>query len=115
MQSLISIGTYLSLFQNDNLIKIEGLSNITSIGGVLKLFNNALLNNCCSVQNIIINKGTKISGDVIIAGNSLECSSEYEILANCGLNITVSITPPCKEIVCSELSILIQIINLTAA
>ena len=107
LSNLIAIGSFLFIESNNNLIDIEGLTNIISIGGNLKLINNSKLFDCCSIQNIIINKETIIGGNVIIEGNSLGCSSEYEILASCGLNITLSITPPCVDVNNGEIEVYI--------
>jgi uncharacterized repeat protein (TIGR01451 family) len=64
LSNLTSIGGYLKIEDNDDLTNINGLSNLTSIGGYLEIQSNDALTNIDVLSNL-----TAIGGDLEIRGN----------------------------------------------
>jgi len=74
----------LSIWGNGSLTNLDGISDITTIGGELYIGSNNNLTNCCGIKHLLSDSGA-IGGSIYINDNPSECSSEYEILdAECG-------------------------------
>src|SRR5690606_19456474 len=52
LSNLTSIGGYLNIYNNSNLTNLDGLSNLTSIGGFLDIYNNSNLTNLDGLSNL---------------------------------------------------------------
>ncbi len=65
LSNLTSIGGYLKIYNNDALTNLDGLSKLTSIGGFLIITTNDTLTDING-----LNKLSSIGGDLIISNNS---------------------------------------------
>ena len=89
LSNLTSIGGSFTIRENDALTNLDALSNITSISGSLTIKQNNVLTNCCGIQNLLDTPGA-ISNSITIEFNPSECSSKNEVInAACGLSVKI--------------------------
>src|SRR5690606_24631869 len=65
LSNLTSVGGYLSIYNNLSLTNLDGLSNLTSVGGYLRIYNNSNLTDLDGLSNL-----TSIGGYLRIDSNS---------------------------------------------
>src|SRR5690606_36136991 len=65
LSNLTSVGGYLYIYNNSNLTNLDGLSNLTSVGGYLSIAYNSNLTNLDGLSNL-----TSVGGDLEISYNS---------------------------------------------
>src|SRR5690606_22880514 len=65
LSNLTSVGGYLNIDYNSNLTNLDGLSNLTSVGGFLNIYDNLNLTNLDGLNNL-----TSVGGYLSIAHNS---------------------------------------------
>src|SRR5690606_7427415 len=65
LSNLTSVGGYLRIYNNSNLINLDGLSNLTSVGGYLQISSNSSLTNLDGLSNL-----TSVGADLVIQYNS---------------------------------------------
>src|SRR5690606_26677244 len=64
LSNLTSVGGYLRISSNSNLINLDGLSNLTSVGGYLRISSNSNLINLDGLSNL-----TSVGADLVIEYN----------------------------------------------
>src|SRR5690606_20814268 len=64
LSNLTSVGGYLYIYNNSNLINLDGLSNLTSVGGLLVIGSNSNLTNLDGLSNL-----TSVGGYLSIYNN----------------------------------------------
>jgi hypothetical protein len=110
LNSLATIGGYLSVKRNNNLTNLTGLENVTSIGGYLDISYNDALTSLAGLDNLDagsltglwINNNTSLStcevesvcnylvtpgGTILINSNAPGCNSPEDILAACQIGL----------------------------
>src|SRR5690606_24969062 len=65
LSNLTSVGEYLYIYNNSSLTNLDGLSNLTSVGGFLSIHNNLSLTNLNGLSNL-----TSVGGYLRISSNS---------------------------------------------
>src|SRR5690606_4521218 len=65
LSNLTSVGGYLYIYENSNLTNLNGLSNLTSVGGYLEIYYNSHLTNLDGLSNL-----TSVGGNLDIYYNS---------------------------------------------
>src|SRR5690554_5107198 len=65
LSNLTSVGGYLVIYNNSNLTNLDGLNNLTSVGGYLVIYNNSNLTNLDGLNNL-----TSVGGYLNINSNS---------------------------------------------
>jgi len=78
MEKLRMVDRLLDIDENVNLLTLEGLNNVDSLGGALRVVNNSSLMDC-SVLCRLITEG-KIEGNISILFNASGCSNIQEII-----------------------------------
>ena len=79
LKNLESVGRSLAIVENFKIQTLDGLSNLFSIGNNLTIVDNQNLTNCCGIK-ILLRNPDAIGGNVTLADNPFECSSQNEIL-----------------------------------
>lgn len=79
LSNLTSIGGNLSILNNSNVADLSDLANINYIGGDLIIQNNITLNQCCDIECLSNNT----NGEILISNNGSGCDSLDEILNTC--------------------------------
>src|SRR5690554_7141688 len=64
LSNLTSVGGYLVIYNNSNLTNLDGLSNLTSVGGYLDIYSNLSLTNLDGLSNL-----TSIGGYLVFYNN----------------------------------------------
>src|SRR5690606_27966980 len=64
LSNLTSVGGFLDIHNNSNLTNLDGLSNLTSVGGFLAIYNNSNLTNLNGLSNL-----TSVGADLVISSN----------------------------------------------
>src|SRR5690606_35231691 len=64
LSNLTSIGGYIGIYNNSNLDNLDGLSNLTSVGGYLDISYNSSLTNLDGLSNL-----TSVGADLVINSN----------------------------------------------
>ena len=83
-ESLQSLGS-LQLLDNQFLVSIEGLNHSVTFAGLsLQIQNNALLDNCNIELICNLLWQSNIQNNVLIFGNSVNCSSISSVVQSCG-------------------------------
>src|SRR5690554_1431309 len=65
LSNLTSVGGYLDIYNNSNLTNLDGLNNLTSVGGFLFIDSNSNLTNLDGLNNL-----TSVGGYLFIDSNS---------------------------------------------
>ncbi len=79
LRNLKKIGRDLRFEENTALDNLDGLCAIEVIGDDIELRDNPLLGNCCGIAEI----SAVIGGEVIITGNTGNCTNLNDIIQNC--------------------------------
>jgi len=86
LANLTSVGGFLNIGNNAALTNIEGLANLTSVGGYLTIENNTALTNCQGIAPVLGwpsgPPADSVVGDITISRNATGCNSVDEILAS---------------------------------
>jgi len=101
---------------NDKLENIDGLMNIKYVYDDLKIYSNAVLNNCCAIQHLLdddLENGVVENGNIEIQENLELCNAPTVILEQC-TEITETINT-CENIQIATENNQIEISGLTAA
>lgn len=66
---------------NPSLVHVDGLSNLTKVGGDLNVSGNVVLVDCDGLCALLQNSG--VNGSIIIENNPSSCSNEVEVTNGC--------------------------------
>ncbi len=83
--NLDTIGGHLSISNNAQLVKLDGLDNLELVDDNLYVFNNQELSDCCAIEDLVNGQnGKEVSGTMSIYSNDTGCDNILEINASCG-------------------------------
>ncbi|MDF1697653.1 MAG: hypothetical protein P1U56_17540 [Saprospiraceae bacterium] len=79
LSNLLASQNYISINNNENLVDIEGLSNLKYFGGI-NLRYNSNLETCCVLDHLVGNVNT---GSINLKENVQNCNTFFEVYSSC--------------------------------